>query len=282
MTKTTVSQKKTCLNCTKEYAVSSFYSHRNPLINEKFGFCKKCVKSDVELDNMQTLIGFLQTMNIPYLKSFWKQANDAKTETIGTYFKNLNSLKQLADLTFKDSDDINGKTNTAELSDIEHEEFEITQKIVKRWGRGLEKDDYMMLESEYETLISSYACETHIQEMIFKNMAHTQLLASKSLEEGDVNKYEKLMKILSSQMNDANVKPVQESQNATDGGFHSFGEFIRMIEETEPIADSQDIYDKYEEGFIKKYVERFYITQIKRVFGLIRDEDIKPLEGENN
>lgn len=87
MAKATTSEKKTCLKCGNDYAVSSFYSHRNPLLHERFGFCKKCVKGNVDLDDMETLYNFLRTMDIPYLKEFWKQANDADTETIGTYLK---------------------------------------------------------------------------------------------------------------------------------------------------------------------------------------------------
>jgi hypothetical protein len=268
--------KKTCLKCAKEYAVSSFYGHRNPLINEKFGFCKKCVKESVDLNNMETLYDFLRTMDIPYLKDFWKQANDAQTETIGTYFKNL-SLKQNRDLRFKDSDEITGKTNKATLSEIDYDDFEITEAILKRWGRNLEFDDYVQLEEEFENL-GGYEAETTIQERLFKNMARTQWMANKALEEGDHNKYEKMMKTLSTQMQDANVKPVQVKSASEDGGLKSWGEWVKKVEETEPCVDEEN---DYEPKFVKNYVERWFITQMKRVFGKIRDEDIVKMEGED-
>lgn len=272
----TASEKKTCLKCGNDYAVSSFYSHRNPLLHERFGFCKKCVKGNVDLNDMETLYNFLRTMDIPYLKEFWKQANDAENETIGTYLKNLNSLKQNKELRFKDSDDITGKTNKAELLDIDTD-FQLTDEIVKKWGRNLELEDYIFLEEEFENL-GGYEAETTIQERLFKNMAKTQWMANKAYEEGDHGKYEKMMKTLSQQMNDANIKPVQVKSASEDGGFRSWGEIVKMIEETEPISDQQDEF-KDVDG-IYKYIDRWFITQLKRVFGKIKDEDIVKLDGE--
>lgn len=271
------SDKKTCLRCGKDYAISSFYSHRNPLINEKFGFCKKCVRENVDLNNMDTLYDFLRTMDIPYLKDFWKQANDSQNETIGTYFKNL-SLKQNRDLRFKDSDEISGKTNKAELYEIDYEDFEITDEILRRWGRNLELEDYIFLEEEFQRLGGNEVEDT-IQERLFKNMAKTQWMAERALQEGDHNKYEKMMKTLSTQMNDANIKPVQVKSASMDGGLNNWGEWIKLIEEKEP-ASTREEEKKYEPKFVKNYVERWFVTQMKRVFGRIKDEDITKLDGE--
>lgn len=271
------SEKKTCLKCGNDYAVSSFYSHRNPLLHERFGFCKKCVKGNVDLNDMDTLYSFLRTMDIPYLKEFWKQANDADNETIGTYLKNLNSLKQNKELRFKDSDDITGKTNKAELLDIDTD-FELTDAVIKKWGRNLEIEDYIFLEEEFENLGGNEA-DTTIQERLFKNMAKTQWMANSAYEEGDHTKYEKMMKTLSTQMQDANIKPVQVKSASEDGGFRSWGEIVKMIEETEPISEQQDEF-KDVDG-IYKYIDRWFITQMKRVFGKIKDEDIVKLDGED-
>jgi len=271
------SESKTCLKCGKEYAVSSFYSHRNPLINDKFGFCKKCVREYVDLNNMDTLMDFLRTMDIPYIKDIWRQANESPNETIGTYFKNL-SLRQNKDLRFKDGEVVTGKTNKEELTSIDTEDFRLTKEVIKRWGRNLDIDDYIFLEEEFDRLGGNEA-ETTIQETIYKNMARTQWMANKALEEGDHNKYEKMMKTLSQLMQDANVKPVQVKSASQDGSLASWGEWVKHIEEDEPIDDLDK--DFKDEKFIKKYINRFFFTQIQRIFGLIKDEDIEKLEGED-
>jgi hypothetical protein len=270
------SNKKTCLHCGNDWAVSSFYSHRNPLINEKFGLCKKCVQGNIDFNNMDTLEIFLQTMDIPYLKDFWKQANESKNETVGTYFKNL-SLKQNRELHFKDSDDISGKTNKAELYEIDYDDFVVTEAILRRWGRNLELEDYIFLEEEYDNL-GGHEAETAIQERLVKNMARTQWMADKALEEGDTNKFEKMMKTLSTQMQDANIKPVQVKSASEDGGLKSWGEWVKKIEETEPVTENES---EFEPKYIKQYIERWFITQMQRVFGRVKDEDIKKMDGED-
>ncbi|QRV11467.1 hypothetical protein JR311_19890 (plasmid) [Bacillus velezensis] len=276
MTKNT-SDKKVCLKCGNSYAISSFYSHRNSLINEEFGFCKKCVKKHVDLDDMNTLFDFLRTMDIPYLKEFWKIANDSENETIGTYLKNMNSLKQNKSLSFKDSDDLSGKTNKAELTDI-NTDFELTDSVIKKWGRNLDLEDYIFLEEEFEN-IGGHEAETTIQENIFKNMARTQWMANKALEESDHGRYEKMVKTLSALMNDAMIKPVQVKSASQDGSLASWGEWVKLIEEKEPITEQLDEF-KDADG-IYKYVERWFITQMKRVFGRVKDEDIVKLDGED-
>lgn len=269
--------KKTCLTCTKEYAESSFYLHRNPLINEKFGFCKKCVKEYVKPEEMDTLYDFLRTMDIPYLKDFWKTANDSQNETIGTYFKNL-SLKQNRDLRFKDSDDLTAKTTKATLTEVNYDDFDITEEIIRRWGRNLEFEDYVQLEEEFHNL-GGYEAETTIQERLFKNMARTQWMANKALEEGDHNKYEKMMKTLSIQMQDANVKPVQVKSASEDGGLKSWGEWVKRIEEKEPCIDEGNMF---EPKFVKNYMNRYFMTPMKRVFGLAQDTDVEDLNSEKS
>lgn len=269
--------KKTCLNCGKVFANSSFYVHRNPLISDELSFCKKCVKEKINLDDMDTFVGFLQTMNIPYVKDYWKSANNAPTETIGTYFKNLNSLPQLKELTFKDSDPISGKTNKAELTDIANVDFEVTDGMLKKWGRRYAKDDIIKLEEIFDSFGGNEA-ENTIQAKLYENMAKTQMIADKALEEDNPTQYEKMMKILSTQMNDANIKPVQIKSASEDGSINSWGEWVKKIEEVEPIEDGEK---DYEPKYIRDYVKRWYVTQVQRVFGKIKDEDIEKLEGED-
>lgn len=276
MTSEKKSNKMTCLDCTGEYATSSFYSHRNSLINENFGFCKKCVRRIVKVDDMSTLYSILRTMDLPYLREAWIQANESDSETIGMYFKNM-SLKQNRHMRFKDSEDMAGKSTKAETIVDENEDFELTKQIIKRWGRNLELEDYISLEEEFENL-GGHEAEDTVQERIIKNMAKTQWMANRAYEEGDVVKYEKMMKVLSSQMNDANIKPVQVKNASQDGVLQSWGEWVRHIEEDEPI---DELSKEFKDGkFMEGYADRFFITPIKRIFGRASEEDVDKLNGD--
>lgn len=267
-------EKLICLSCAKEYAVSSFYSHRNPLINEQFGFCKRCVKNNINQDQLDTLYLFLRTMNIPYLKEYWTKAYEGNTETIGTYLKNLNSLKQNKELTYADSDDMTVKTSKVETM-VDYSNFEITNEMLRRWGRNHELEDYIMLEEIFETF-GGYEAENNIQERLLINIAKTQWVANTALEDGDHAKYEKMMNVLSKLMGDANIKPVQIKANAQEGAkMSSWGEWVQLIEEKEPI-DELDTSFK-DKAFVRKYISTFFFTQIKRVFGRATDEEVEKL-----
>lgn len=271
----TLSKKKVCLHCGKEYAESSFYSHRNELINEQFGFCKKCVKTNINLDNLSTLSLFLQTMDIPYLKEFWKISNEDEKETIGMYFKNM-ALKQNIKLHFKDGDSLEGVTNKAELTVIDNEDFDLTEEIVRRWGRNLPLEDYIYLEDEFDGLGGNNPEVTSTELLLMKNICKTSLALQKAYEEEDTAKIEKMSKTLSSQMNDAQIKPVQV-KGQVDNGMKNWGEWVRHIEEDEPVAED---YERFQPKFIMDYVDRYFVKQLKRVFGRASDKDIEDLNKE--
>lgn len=266
--------KLTCIGCASNYAVSSFYSHRNPLIHESFGICKKCVKKNVQEDKIETLHDYLRTANIPYLKEYWKKAYDGSTETIGTYLKNLNSLSQNKELVYADSDDTSSKSSQVE-SLVNDDNFEVTKTIVKRWGRNYDLEDYIMLEEIFENF-GGYQTEDTIQLGLIVNICKTQMVANRALEDGDHTKYEKMMNVLSKLMGDANIKPVQIKSNVEEGSkMSSWGEWVQLIEEKEPI-DELDTSFK-DKGFVRKYLDLFFFTQVKRVFGRATDEDIDKL-----
>lgn len=266
--------KKTCLFCAKEYAISSFYSHRNPLINEQFGFCKKCVKGNVVEDEMETLYSFLRTMDIPYLKEYWTKAYEGSTETIGTYLKNLNSLKQNKELRYSDSDDMTAKTSQVE-SMVDYSSFEVTPAMLKRWGRNLDLEDYIMLEEIFETF-GGYEAENNIQERMLVNISKTQWMANMALEDGDHAKYEKMMNVLSKLMGDANIKPVQIKAHEQEGAkMSSWGEWVKLIEEKEPIDELDDAFK--DKSFVREYLETFFFGQVKRIFGRASEEDVEKI-----
>jgi hypothetical protein len=248
---------------------------------DNFGICKKCVRDHVHADNLASVIPFLQLMNIPFIRDSWEIAKE-NSAAIGKYMS-LMSLGQNKNLRYEDSDSVDEKSGINSDADKSNDvdeyigDIEITFEVIRRWGKNLGQEDYIFLEDYYAKLKRTYACETPIQMNLYKNMAKAQLMANKALENDDVAKMQKAMKTLSELMNDANVKPVQEDQNANDGGLNSWGEWIKKIEETEPCLD--DRFDK-DSDHIEKYTKRWYIHQMKRILGLAKEDDVQKLEGE--
>ena len=267
----TVSKKKTCLSCTNEYVEKNFYAHRNKLINENFGVCKKCAKSFVQLSDLETLSVFLRTLDLPYKKKYWLQANESEFETLGTYIKNVNSLQQLKELTFKDSDELTGNSNISEVTMIS-KDFKVEEHMFDRWGRNFKEHEVIQLETLF-TRYGGYDCEGDIiQTTLIENISKTQFSANMALSKGDTQTYEKMIRVLSMLMNDANMKPIQVKSTNDDKG--SLGEWVKFLEQTAPI----DILHKEfkDEKFIK-YIYKFFVVQIKRIFGKASDKEVEEM-----
>ena len=149
--------------------------------------------------------------------------------------------------------------------------------MIRRWGKGLDDEEYLYLEEKYQELIKVYDHRSPVQKMLYENMAKTQLEAEKSRKSGNLVAYEKMMSTLSKLMTDGNIKPVQESGVSDDDA--CFGQFINKIENEEPIPEPLDSF-KDIDGF-KKYVTEWFVKPFARVFELDSDSEIGDDEDGN-
>lgn len=267
------SPRKTCISCAKEYIEGSFYVHRSDLINEKFSLCKKCAKAHVKLDDLETLQDFLRVVNIPYKKKYWQIANESVYDTLGTYMKNMNSLSQVSTLTYKESDELEGSTNQSELNMIS-KKFEATDEMYDRWGRTFKESDIIQLETVFRRYGGYEVEDDVVQTTLIENISKTQFTANKALSLGDTVTYEKMMRVISMLLNDANMKPIKSKTGESDGKT-SLGEWVAFLEETHPIDNLHKEFK--DEQFIFKYFYKFFITQIKRIFGKATKEEVADL-----
>ena len=87
--------------------------------------------------------------------------------------------------------------------------FEITNDIVKYWGKGKDSWEYEFLDREMTKITTSFECPDYSMEMLMRDICFVNLSIERirqDLEKGDIAK---LIKTRSELMNDANMKPVQ-------------------------------------------------------------------------
>lgn len=250
--------------CQRSYALDNFYSTTNVFFPDgKIHVCKKCIYEKIEEHGIDALKQFLKIMDKPFKKELWD--GDYRD-----YIKKV-MLAQFRNQTYDDSNifDANMKDDSNEgLLDKLQDKIEITDEMRIRW-RGFDDEDIVILEDHYQKLIAVYENNTPIQDNIYRNIAITQLKADKAIVKGNTSEYEKLMRTQSALMNDAKIKPLQETEEV--GGRSTFGELIKMIEEEEPIPEPRDEF-KDVDG-IRKYVERWFVNHFARVFGLNSGND---------
>lgn len=278
-------QKCTCCGTSKS-TVTGYYISYSPLYasnDKKMTMCKDCVIDIYEryvdfysdetkaLYRLSLLVdGYFSLALVDILMA---QAKKTNTSLVRVYFQKANSLPQFKGKTSMDSEHISLEDGTLYLTNepIQQEEaqeieddFVITSEIIRRWGRGLPKDDYSFLEEKYQELIAVYDHRNPVQRMLYQNISRTQLEAEKARRNGNPAMYEKMMSTLSKLMGDGNIKPVQE--NAVSDDEASFGLFIKKIESEEPIPEPLDEFQDVD-GF-RKYIDEWFVKPFARIFDL--------------
>lgn len=271
----------TCTCCGRSFdKLLGFYLSASPLFegnDNRMHICKECVWNTFDKyvehygDEEKALYRLTLLLDGYFdnhvLNVIYNTAKKTNTNLAKVYFQKINTLKQYKTKTSLDSQVF---ISDEELSSananvkVEEEENPITAEIIRRWGKGMNNEDYLYLEEKYQDLIAVYDHRSPVQRMLYENIARTQLEAEKSRKVGNLVGYEKMMNTLSKLMGDGNVKPVQE--NAVSDDDASFGQFINKIENEEPIPEPLDFF-KDVDGF-RRYVNEWFIKPFAKVFDL--------------
>jgi hypothetical protein len=267
-----------CTCCGKNGLLDRDFYVSHSITNKKYKrmhICRQCVadiygqllnKHRSESKAMYFLCALLDVyFDVEVFRAAKKQSSEQGSNLVGIYFQKINSLKQ-----YKNKDFSDVTVNVETLDDL-HEityDFDVTDTMVLRWGVGLDKFDYMFLERFYNDLIAVYSHDTPVQNMLYEEMAKTRLEAERARRKGELNTYSKLMSTLSSLANDANIKPIQET--GEDGKLATWGEWVKLIEETEPIPEAGEDFQDIDK--IEYYFNKFFVKPFARVFGIAKGD----------
>jgi len=244
--------RKDCLKCEKSYTIGNYYTADKKLFPDgKLHICKKCC-ADIMDESHEGFLSILRLINKPFLPSIFKGDT-------GDYIRQVNSLHQYDGMTYSDSNF--GEINEEDVLD----DLDIDNEVKMRWVGYEDLKDINFLEEFYKELISTYESKTPMQRNIYKNMAETQLLANKSRAQGKIKEYQDLLKTMSTLMTDAKIKPLQDS-GEQDGGLSTWGQWIKKIEETEPIPEPLEEFRDVDG--INKYISKWFTKHLKKVFGV--------------
>jgi hypothetical protein len=255
------------MQCKNELSINQFYiSNTFMMPDGRTTLCKTCVNQHIQEKGFDAVLEFLRSINKPFIADLWK-------EDFNDYVRQINSLPQYKNMGWENSifnttnrDPIQQDVVDDDVEDID--DLQIDKEVRLRW-MGFSEEEMPYLEKFYQDLIAVYEHDTPIQRHIYKNIAIAQYQADKAISSGKIPEYEKLMKTISNLMNDGNIKPVQET-SAMDNGLSTWGEWIKKIEETEPIPEPRDEF-KDVDG-IRKYIDKWFVKHFSKVFGILNDD----------
>ncbi|WP_053071454.1 hypothetical protein [Clostridium haemolyticum] len=275
------SDHKICLCCGKErmYNTNNFYQNISPYINNRIAIGKKCMKDIVKYDDMESIFFILHVLNKPFIKEKWEECLNSDKDTWGEYIKQMSSLPQYKDLTWKDTNytdlydnEIIKNTQIQAINNNKHNNVENISQWEQRWGKGFTTDDYKYLDNFYSEYTKSYATDTPVQKNLYKNIARVHLQAEKEFMTGNITNFNKLMETSSKLHNDGNIKPIQSTGANDDKGLSTYGLWIKMIENDEPceIFDKKPLFADFDS--VGKYFSQWIVRPFKKIFGLEKSE----------
>lgn len=289
-----MASRKVCTACGEEKAPNTgFYLSRSKLYKFNDGrmpICKECLsKLFKELqakysDEVKALYHLCMLFDIYFDKDLVaKSSNMEKFSSddnlLKSYMKNVNSLNQYK---FKDSmssdcivlDDSLTNVEKENIEEDIYEEREMTPELkklcLKRWGSGYSDEDYLYLEDNYAEFYEAYAHDTPAERMLLMNITKTLLEGEKSRKSGDKKGYENMLKLVSSMLTDAAIKPSQKKTMGDEVG-ECFGVFIENLEKNEPVNEAIDEFADVDN--IGKLIDRQFVKNFAKVFGLVGDDD---------
>ena len=236
-----------------------------------FTTCKNCCEKQVtdELGNLDRdkLIYMLKSyFDRPFIESIYLKVlhEENKKNTAKSKFREY--MRRIA-ITYKMEEGF----EVSELNDKEENDKTqlknsgMTEADLKElrviWG-DYSPNDLTFLKLHLNKLLGTYECSTPIQESLYMNICRAELQARKCLEGGDVNGYEKAVKIVSMLSGDLQIKP---SSKKEDSAGASFGMFMAQVEQIMPIPEPLPIFKDVNR--IKKYFDVFFVRQIARMLG---------------
>ena len=288
-----MAKKKVCTACGEDKRPAiDFYLSRSKLYKFNDGrmpICKECLSSLFKelnakySDEVKALYHLCMLFDIYFDRDLVEKSSannnfSDEDNLLKSYMKNVNSLNQYK---FKDSmssdcivlDDSLLENKKEEVEDI-YEEREMTPELkklcLKRWGSGYSDEDYIYLEDNYAEFYEAYAHDTPAERMLLMNITKTLLEGEKSRKSGDKKGYENMLKLVSSMLTDAAIKPSQKKTMGDEVG-ECFGVFIENLEKNEPVNEAIDDFADVDN--IGKLIDRQFVKNFAKVFGLVGDDD---------
>ena len=294
-------------DCGRELNMTNFYVSQSSLYRNNHGrmsICKECLFSKYkELlifyngDELKALYHICMLQDIYFdkeliVKSQENVSND-ELELLKTYMKNVNSLRQykgktsiqstshvvLDVMALKEIEDkylgiIEEYKNSKIVNEVDEEfdfdNIKVPSHVKKRWGSGYSNEEYVFLEDNYAEFYDTYSHETPAEKMLLMNISRSLLEGERSRKAGRIKEYETMMKLVSSMLTDANIKPSQKKNKGDEIG-ECFGVFIENIEKNEPINEEIDEFEDADK--IGRLFERQFVKNFARVFGLVGDDN---------
>lgn len=282
----------------RERAYTYFYKVDSPLFPDgMINICRDCVRDNIDVDNLEDVIGFLRQIDKPFLKDEWDKALKSRNHPIGAYMQKL-ALPQYKDKTFKHSDGIDG-VGKVDLSSVNAPDYierndgkiiEYSDELVNKWGVGYTKTEYLQMEKYFQDTKSTHEINTPTHYDTLTQLAYLTIDRNRLRQQGDWNNYTKLSKTIEDMQKSAGFRPIDRQGVDDATGIRSFSQIFEEVEKKgfrkppPPVFD-EDIIDamivslaNYYHRIVGKEILHSIPEEIKEELQDFYEDDLTPVE----
>lgn len=256
------SKKVTCLLCGEEKSPHQVARHRNENMSGGVGFCKSCLKERVDGTNVDIAKDMMRLMNIPFVSAVWENALDAGGKSIFSKYLQLIATKK----NYKDFAD-------SEIHrDVKETSLEIgdNNDLIAKWGVQEDPNDYIELEAAFNDLVAIKPPSTTLDKKRYAQIVKLETQLNKALEKGDYKEVNAFKKLYEDNLKSLGLDIDAASKNDE----LTLGVRVRNWETHSPIPTDEKLSDV---DNVEKYITKWFVNQMKRVFGRATEEEIQEL-----
>ncbi|AKO91920.1 hypothetical protein BEH_07285 [Priestia filamentosa] len=237
-----------CINCKNERnREKNFYNARSGIYKElgKIPFCKACLISMVNYEDMSTIYRVLQQLDVMFDPLYWDKAKASKIDTFKRYMTMVNSLKQFEGTNWSNSKipepskTVNNNSNEDSDVDNKHSNSKISPKeledLKEKYGYGYPDDDYLLFEKKFLQLRPSFQLVTTMHEECLREYCVNKVYETLAKAKGDFKQAKDWASMAKDVAEAGKLKPSQMSKADLSQGLDGFGQLARMVEERKDI-----------------------------------------------
>lgn len=268
-----------CNKCQRALAVESNYyklKDNTLCLYPIYPVCKKCLKEQYEKlrfehGDKNGLKIILRKLDRPYLEDIVNRAIERdNNDILGHCIKILNGLSQYTSMTYDDSDFIKSQALVVDVAGVKSQVEEFSEDEWARWsGYGLQPEEMLSCNLFYNDIVKQYEFDSLNEKISVEQLAVSNVQLKKAFKDNDANAVERLRKTISSIEGDLNIQGKQKQASMDK---ETFGNFIRKIENEEPIPEPKEEF-KDVDG-IWKLIKRYILGYLAVAMGKAREEDV--------
>lgn len=226
-----------------------------------------CYEEDIDEINIDEFKRLLRQMDRPYIERVYqaslgeynkrhpsdKNTRVNKSAIIGYYFKTIQTLKQYYNMTWDEgikyeeeshkripagvvADKERAEKKKELLSNeetlyLEDDDIEVTQEIIRLFGSGYKRFEYVAMYKKYIFLKDNYQDITNLHSEALLTYIRFKVKEETATANGDVQEAEKWNKAATTAAEKAKINPNQLSKSDLQGGLNSFSELIQATEQ---------------------------------------------------